>query len=122
MLEILIVQPIDVKTTFWQMSYIELIQVEEKLVQTLVENIAKNNRNCFPIVVLLTTLICSRLTTANLFFSIPTKILGNLGPLVYRWKGLENTFPTVYYMPPTFLNCIRKRKKKILQSFSDYRS
>jgi hypothetical protein len=42
--------------------------------------------------------------------------------LIYCWKGLENTFPTVYYMPPKFQNFSHKRKKKNLQSFSDCRS
>jgi hypothetical protein len=34
------------------------------------------------------------------FFGLPTEFLGIWGLLIYRWKGLENTFPTVYYMPP----------------------
>jgi hypothetical protein len=34
------------------------------------------------------------------FFGLPTKILGILGPLIYHWKALENTLPTVYNMPP----------------------
>jgi hypothetical protein len=25
------------------------------------------------------------------------------GLVIYRWKGLENTFPTVYYTPPNVL-------------------
>ena len=33
------------------------------------------------------------------FFALPTIILEILGILVYRWKGIENTFPPVYYMP-----------------------
>jgi hypothetical protein len=36
------------------------------------------------------------------FIGLPTKLLGIFGILIYRWKGLENTFPTVYYMPPKF--------------------
>jgi hypothetical protein len=28
--------------------------------------------------------------------------LGNSGLLIHRWNGLENAFPTVYYMPPKF--------------------
>jgi hypothetical protein len=36
------------------------------------------------------------------FFCLPTEFLGIRGLLIYRWKGLENTFPTVYYMPPKF--------------------
>ena len=34
---------------------------------TLVENMVKKNRSRFPIAVLLTTMLCSRYTTANLF-------------------------------------------------------
>jgi hypothetical protein len=34
-------------------------------------------------------------------FVLPNKVLGIWGLLIYRWKGLENTFPMVYYMPPT---------------------
>jgi len=26
-------------------------------------------------------------------------MFGILGLVIYRWKGLENTFPTVYYTP-----------------------
>jgi len=37
------------------------------------------------------------------FFGLPTEFLGILGLLIYLWKGLENTFPTVYYMPPKIL-------------------
>jgi hypothetical protein len=32
-------------------------------------------------------------------FGSPTEVLRIWGLLKYRWKGLENTFPTVYYMP-----------------------
>ena len=56
------------------------------------------------------------------FSGSPTKILGILGLSIYRWKRLENTFPTMYYMPPNFWNCSRKPKKKNMQSFSDCRS
>jgi hypothetical protein len=31
---------------------------------------------------------------------------------MYRWKGLENTFPTVYYTPENFLKLHLKNKKK----------
>jgi hypothetical protein len=56
------------------------------------------------------------------FLGLPTYILWIMGLLKYRWKGLENTFPAVYYMPPLKKNCSCKTKKKILQSFSDCRS
>jgi len=36
------------------------------------------------------------------FFCLPTTILGILGLLIYCLKGLENTIPTVYYIPPKF--------------------
>jgi hypothetical protein len=89
---------------------------------TLVENMVKKNRSHFPIAVLLTTLICSHYTTADLIFDLTTQILRIWGLLIYRWKGLENTFPTVYYMPPEFQSFNRKTKKTIMQSFSDCRS
>ena len=71
-------------------------------VMSLVENIVKKNRSRLSIAVLLTTLICTRLMTTHLFFGLPTEVLGIWGLLVYCWKRLENTFPTVYYMPPKF--------------------
>jgi hypothetical protein len=36
------------------------------------------------------------------FFGLPTKILGILGLVIYRWIGIENIFPTLYYMPSIF--------------------
>ena len=36
------------------------------------------------------------------FFGLPSEVLGIWRGLMYCWKGLENTFPTVYYMPPKF--------------------
>jgi hypothetical protein len=36
------------------------------------------------------------------FFCFTSKILGIWGLVVYRWKGLENTFPMVYYTPQKF--------------------
>ena len=32
------------------------------------------------------------------FLDLPTDTLGILGFVIYRWEGLDNTFPTVYYM------------------------
>jgi hypothetical protein len=37
-----------------------------------------------------------------LLYGLLADFLGNWGFLIYHWKGLENTCPTVYYMPPTF--------------------
>ena len=42
------------------------------------------------------------------FFDLPTKILGLL---VYRLKCIENTFPTVYYIPPKKLHSQNKKEK-----------
>jgi hypothetical protein len=56
------------------------------------------------------------------FFCLPTEVLGICGLLIYLWNGLENTFPTVYYMPQNFLNCNHKTTKKNMLSFSDCRS
>jgi hypothetical protein len=45
---------------------------------------------------------------------LSTKILIILGLLICRWKGLENTFPTVYYMPPPKNKIVvAKQKRKI---------
>ncbi len=33
------------------------------------------------------------------FLDLPTDTLGILGLVIYRWKGLENTFPMVYHTP-----------------------
>jgi hypothetical protein len=38
------------------------------------------------------------------------------GHVIYRWKGLENTFPMVYYVPPESQNCSHKTKKSNPQS------
>ena len=36
------------------------------------------------------------------------------GRVVYRWRGLENTFPTVYYPLCFFLITVSKENEKIL--------
>ena len=33
------------------------------------------------------------------FLVLPIDTLDSLGLIIYRWKGLENTFPTVYHTP-----------------------
>ena len=33
------------------------------------------------------------------FLDLPTDTLGILGLVIYHWKGLESTFPTVYHTP-----------------------
>jgi hypothetical protein len=37
----------------------------------------------------------------------------NLGRVIYWWKGLQNTFPTIYYTPQNAQNCSRKNKKQM---------
>jgi hypothetical protein len=37
--------------------------------------------------------------TAFFFFGLSTNILGLWGLEIYRWKGLEFSFPTVYFTP-----------------------
>jgi hypothetical protein len=34
------------------------------------------------------------------------------GLVIYRWKGLENTFPTVYYTPPNVFKLEVQNKKE----------
>ena len=36
------------------------------------------------------------------------------GRVIYRWKGLENNFPTVYYMPQIVEIIVAKRKKIVV--------
>jgi hypothetical protein len=40
--------------------------------------------------------------TTKFVFGLTTEILGIWGLLIYRWEGLEITFPMMYYMPPKF--------------------
>jgi hypothetical protein len=39
-------------------------------------------------------------------------MFGSWGLVIYRWKGLENIFPTVYYKPPNALKLQLKNKKE----------
>ena len=41
-----------------------------------------------------------------------TESLGIWGFVICRWKGLENTFPTVYCTPHNIWNCNHKTKQK----------
>jgi hypothetical protein len=56
------------------------------------------------------------------FFVLPTKIVRIRGIVIHRWKGLENTFPTVYYMPKDLSIICHKTKNKNLYVFNDCRS
>jgi hypothetical protein len=37
------------------------------------------------------------LNNCRLFLVLSTEILGIWGLVIYRWKGLENIFPKLYY-------------------------
>jgi hypothetical protein len=45
-------------------------------------------------------------------FVLPTAIFGIWRLVVYRWKGLENTCPTVYYMPTNVLKLDLKNEEE----------
>jgi hypothetical protein len=47
----------------------------------------------------------------NLFFSLPSAMSEIYGLVIYHWKGLENTFPTVYYTLQKVLKLQLKNKK-----------
>jgi hypothetical protein len=40
--------------------------------------------------------------SADFVFVLPTAMFGIWGLVIYCWKGLENTFPMVYYTPQIF--------------------
>jgi hypothetical protein len=46
-------------------------------------------------------------------FGLPTEILGIWGLLIYRYKGLENTFQWCITCPRNFKIAVVKPKKKI---------
>jgi hypothetical protein len=48
---------------------------------------------------------------------LPVEILGIWGLIIYRWKGLENTFPMVYYTSQKFNIVVAKWKRKICNRF-----
>jgi hypothetical protein len=45
-------------------------------------------------------------------FVLPTAIFGIWRLVIYRWKGLDYTFPTVYYTPTNEIT-FEKEKRKI---------
>jgi hypothetical protein len=45
------------------------------------------------------------------FCGLPTEALRIWGLLINRYKGLENNFPTVYYIPLKSQNYSRKNQK-----------
>jgi hypothetical protein len=53
------------------------------------------NRSCFLIADILTSLLCSHFTNA-IFLVLTSEILGIWGLVIYRWKGPQNTFSTLY--------------------------
>ena len=56
------------------------------------------------------------------FLGLPIVTLIIMGIVIHRWKGLENTSPTVYHTPHNTEFCNCKRKIETLESFSDCRS
>jgi len=49
----------------------------------------------------------------QLLLQIVSSIFGNFGHVIYRWKNLKNTFPTVYHTPKNCKNCKRKLQKTL---------
>jgi len=49
----------------------------------------------------------------QLLLQFTTAIFGIFGRVIYRWKGIFKTFPTVYYTPKNYKNCSRKLQKKL---------
>jgi hypothetical protein len=73
----------------------------------------KKNRNHFPIPGFFYQLAVQSLNDCKFVFSVlPAKILEIWGLVMYRWKGLENTFPTLYYMPKKIQFIVAKEKEK----------
>ena len=48
------------------------------------------------------------------FLDLATDTVDILELVIYRWKGLENTFPTVYHTPQHIYFFDRKMKNKLL--------
>jgi hypothetical protein len=44
-------------------------------------------------------------------FGLPTKLLGNMGLLVYRWKGLEKYLSNCVFHAPKILKLHSQNKK-----------
>ena len=61
-------------------------------------------------------------SSADLFFGLPNAMLGILGLVIYRWKGLKITFPTVYYTPQYAYKMPLQNKKENLWWCTDCRS
>jgi len=49
----------------------------------------------------------------QLLLQFPTAIFRIFGRMIYRWKGLENTFPKVYHTPKNSKNSSQKLQKKL---------
>ena len=64
--------------------------------EALVENMVKKKRSGFPIAVLLTTLICSQQTIANLFFGFTNAILKFWGHVIHGWKAIFKAYLAIY--------------------------
>ena len=75
----------------------------------LVENIAKKNYSCFFHCGSFDHHALQSLNNCRfVFLDLPTDTLGILGLVIYRGKGLENAFPTVYHAPQNIQFLITK--------------
>jgi hypothetical protein len=90
--------------------------------KTLVENMVKKTAIVFPLQFFWPLWYAVTKRMQFFFLGLPAKILRIWGLLIYCYKGLENTSPTVYCMPPEFQNCNCKTKKTSMQSFSGCKS
>ena len=52
------------------------------------------------------------LNNCSFVFDLGIESLGIWERVIYRWKGLENYFPEVYYTPQKIYNSVAKRQKK----------
>jgi hypothetical protein len=51
--------------------------------------------------------------SVDFVFVLPTAMFGIWGLVIYCWKGLENTFPMVYYTPKYSNITIANEKKPL---------
>jgi len=55
----------------------------------------------------------ARVVDLQLLLQFAFGIFGIFGRVIYRWKGLENTFQTVYHTPKNYENCRQKLQKTL---------
>ena len=57
------------------------------------------------------------LNNCKLSLFLPVEIFRIWGLVIYRWKGIENTFPMVYYTSQNVNIVVTKRERKICSGF-----